>query len=75
MGVFRRTEKRHMEKNLIKQDIYKAFSWRAIAMLITFAISIVFLGDYKLAAGIAVIDSIAKIVAYIYHEKLWREYG
>mgnify|MGYP001170537431 FL=1 len=45
MGVFRRTEKRHMEKNLIKQDIYKAFSWRAIAMLITFAISIVFLGD------------------------------
>ena len=56
----------------IKRDWYKALSWRFIAMTITAIISVLITGSYELAAGIAVADSIVKILAYVYHERLWR---
>ena len=59
-----------MEKNL--RDWYKALSWRLIAMSITAVIALLVTGSYELAAGIAVMDSIVKILAYVYHERLWR---
>ena len=58
------------EKNL--RDWYKALSWRLIAMGITAIIALLVTGNYELAAGIAVADSIVKILAYVYHERLWR---
>lgn len=56
----------------IKRDWYKALSWRFIAMTITAIIAVLITGSYELAAGIAVADSIVKILAYVYHERLWR---
>ena len=56
----------------IKRDLYKALSWRFIAMGITAIIAVLITGSYELAAGIAVMDSIVKILAYVYHERLWR---
>ena len=56
----------------IKRDWYKALSWRFIAMGITAIIAVLITGSYELAAGIAVMDSIVKILAYVYHERLWR---
>ena len=56
----------------IKRDWYKALSWRFIAMSITAIIAVLVTGSYELAAGIAVMDSIVKILAYVYHERLWR---
>ena len=64
-------EKRYiMDKNL--RDWYKALSWRLIAMSITAVIALLVTGSYELAAGIAIMDSIVKILAYVYHERLWR---
>ena len=59
-----------MEKNL--RDWYKAISWRFIAMTITAIIAVLVTGSYELAAGIAVADSLVKILAYVYHERAWR---
>lgn len=59
-----------MDKNL--RDWYKALSWRLIAMSITAVIALLVTGSYELAAGIAVADSLVKILAYVYHERLWR---
>ena len=57
-------EKRYiMDKNL--RDWYKALSWRLIAMSITAVIALLVTGSYELAAGIAVADSLVKIVAYV----------
>lgn len=56
----------------IKRDWYKALSWRFIAMTITAIIAVLVTGSYELAAGIAVADSLVKILAYVYHERLWR---
>ena len=56
----------------IKRDWYKALSWSFIAMSITAIIAVLITGSYELAAGIAVMDSIVKILAYVYHERLWR---
>ena len=56
----------------IKRDWYKALSWRFIAMTITAIIAVLITGSYELAAGIAVADSLVKILAYVYHERAWR---
>tara|TARA_R100001443_G_C3275781_1_gene159119 strand:- start:220 stop:417 length:198 start_codon:yes stop_codon:yes gene_type:complete len=56
----------------IKRDWYKALSWRFIAMTITAIIAVLVTGSYELAAGIAVADSLVKILAYVYHERAWR---
>ena len=65
-------KKERQEKRNMAKDWYKALSWRLIAMSITAIIALLVTGSYELAAGIAVADSIVKILAYVYHERLWR---
>ena len=65
-------KKEKREKRNMAKDWYKALSWRLIAMSITAIIALLVTGNYELAAGIAVADSIVKILAYVYHERLWR---
>lgn len=65
-------KKEKREKRNMAKDWYKALSWRLIAMSITAIIALLVTGSYELAAGIAVADSIVKILAYVYHERLWR---
>ena len=64
-------KKEKREKRNMAKDWYKALSWRLIAMSITAIIALLVTGNYELAAGIAVADSIVKILAYVYHERLW----
>ena len=65
-------KKEKREKRNMAKDWYKALSWRLIAMSITAIIALLVTGNYELAAGIAVADSIVKILAYVYHERLLR---
>ena len=51
--------------------IYKAITWRFIATTITFLIAWAILGKVEYAAGIAWLDMLVKLVAYMGHEKLW----
>ena len=71
MGILRGEKEGHMEENL--KDFYKAITWRFIATTITFFIAWVITGTAEIAAGIAWLDTIIKIVAYMGHEKAWRQ--
>ena len=58
-----------MEENLI--IFYKAITWRILATTITFLIAWAILGKVEYAAGIAWLDMLLKLVAYMWHEKVW----
>ena len=63
-----------MAKNIMTENftiIYKAITWRFIATTITFLIAWAILGKVEYAAGIAWLDMLVKLVAYMGHEKLW----
>ena len=53
------------------RTIIKAFSWRFIATLITFAIAWVVTGELEFAAKIGVADTLIKLGAYYFHERVW----
>ena len=72
MGIYRGKKERHMEKDL-KRDFFKALTWRVLATTITVLIAWAVLGKVEYAAGIAWLDTIIKIVAYMGHERLWRK--
>ena len=58
-----------MEENLV--IFYKAITWRILATVITFLIAWAILGKVEYAAGIAWLDMLIKLVAYMGREKLW----
>jgi len=58
-----------MAENLV--IFYKAITWRIIAATITFLIAWAILGKIEYAAGIAWLDMLVKLVAYMGHEKIW----
>jgi len=49
----------------------KTLSWRAWATLITFLVSLIVMGEVKLAAEIGLLDTTVKLLAYYGHERLW----
>jgi len=58
-----------MAENLV--IFYKAITWRILATTITFLIAWAILGKVEYAAGIAWLDMLVKLVAYMGHEKIW----
>ena len=70
MGIYRGKKERYMEKDL-KRDFFKALTWRVLATTITFLIAWAILGKVEYAAGIAWLDMLVKLVAYMGHEKIW----
>lgn len=53
------------------RSIAKAFSWRVIGTLDTLFISFILTGKIALAASIASIDFVTKMVLYFFHERFW----
>ena len=53
------------------RSVAKAFSWRIVGTLDTLVISYVLTGKITLAASIASIDFLTKMVLYFFHERLW----
>jgi uncharacterized membrane protein len=62
-------EDRKSEKPI--RSIAKAFSWRVIGTLDTLIISYVLTGKISVAASIASIDFVTKMILYFFHERLW----
>jgi uncharacterized membrane protein len=60
-----------MEENL--KIFYKAITWRFVATIITFFIAWIITGTAEIALGIAWLDTIIKILAYMGHEKVWQK--
>lgn len=53
------------------RSIAKAFSWRVVGTLDTLIISYILTGKIALAASIASIDFLTKMVLYFFHERVW----
>ncbi|WP_439131905.1 DUF2061 domain-containing protein [Polaribacter sp.] len=53
------------------RSIVKAFSWRFIGTLDTLIVSYFLTGKIALAASIASVDFLTKLVLYFFHERIW----
>ena len=53
------------------RSIVKAVSYRIWGSLVTFLVAWLFTANFRLAAGIGVLDTVLKIGAFYGHERLW----
>ncbi len=53
------------------RSVAKAVSWRIIGTLDTLLISYILTGEVVLAASIASIDFVTKMILYFFHERIW----
>ena len=53
------------------RSIAKALSWRVVGTLDTLLISYLLTGKIAIAASIASIDFLTKMVLYFFHERVW----
>jgi len=68
------------EKSTYKEDavgekpirsVAKALSWRVIGTLDTLIVSYLLTGEMSVAASIASVDFLTKMVLYFFHERIW----
>jgi len=55
-----------------KRSIVKAISYRLFIALITVTIVFFLTGSLKLAGAISIIEIVAKMTIYYYHERIWQ---
>ncbi len=53
------------------RSIMKAITWRAGGTVVTFAVAWILTQEFKLAAQIGALDTVIKIGAFYFHERLW----
>ncbi len=53
------------------RSIVKAITWRTGGTVVTFAVAWILTQEFKLAAQIGVLDTLIKIGAFYFHERLW----
>ncbi|MBM4104608.1 MAG: DUF2061 domain-containing protein [Planctomycetes bacterium] len=53
------------------RSIVKAVSYRLLGSGVTFIVVLVMTQKFNLAAGIGIIDTLLKIGAFYFHERLW----
>ncbi len=53
------------------RSILKALTWRLIASLITAIIVFIITREAALSVSVGILDSVVKIFAYYFHERLW----
>ena len=58
-----------------KRSFLKALTWRGVAFIVTMLVAYLLTGTVAIAIGVAVIDSIVKVVAYYFHERAWDRLG
>jgi uncharacterized membrane protein len=62
-----------METHL--RSIAKAFSWRVGGTAVTFVVTLVISGQIELAVKVGVLDTLVKIGAFYFHERIWHRIG
>ncbi len=55
------------------RSIAKALSWRIVGTLDTLVVSYFVTGKIFLAASIASVDFLTKLVLYFFHERIWNK--
>jgi uncharacterized membrane protein len=57
------------------RSIIKALSWRFLATVITFSVSWIIIGEFKIAAEIGIADTLIKLGVYYSHERVWNRFS
>ena len=60
-----------MFEESVTRSVFKAISWRVIATLTTALVVYLITGSSEFAVTIGLIEGIAKIGLYYFHERLW----
>ncbi len=55
------------------RSIVKALSWRVVGTVDTLLVSYFLTGKIALAASIASVDFLTKLVLYFFHERIWNK--
>ena len=55
-----------------RRSFVKALSWRVFATLITMSVAYFLTEEVKFALEIGAIDTVAKLVIYFAHERVWQ---
>ncbi|WP_299058487.1 DUF2061 domain-containing protein [uncultured Polaribacter sp.] len=55
------------------RSIVKAISWRVVGTLDTLLVSYMVTGKIELAASIASVDFLTKLILYFFHERIWNK--
>ncbi|AHC73874.1 hypothetical protein P856_666 [Candidatus Endolissoclinum faulkneri L5] len=58
-----------------KRSLAKTLTWRAMATLDTFLISLIITDSFAWASSIASIEVLTKMFLYYGHERLWSRFG
>ena len=53
------------------RSVAKALSWRVVGTLDTLLVSYMLTGKISLAASIASVDFVTKLILYFFHERIW----
>lgn len=64
-------EDKNSEKPI--RSIMKAVSWRVLGTIDTLLVSYFVTGKIALAASIASVDFVTKLVLYFFHERIWNK--
>lgn len=55
------------------RSVVKALSWRVVGTIDTLVVSYILTGKISLAASIASVDFLTKLVLYFFHERIWNK--
>ena len=55
------------------RSIAKAVSWRVVGTIDTLVVSYFVIGEISLAASIAGVDFLTKLILYFFHERIWNK--
>lgn len=56
-----------------RRSLAKALTWRVISVTVTTTLVLALTGNVALSAAVGSIDSVIKLAAFYYHERLWHQ--
>lgn len=73
----KKIEKQNFEEDKVSErpvrSVIKALSWRILGTIDTLVVSYILSGKIVLAASIASVDFLTKLVLYFFHERIWNK--
>jgi len=73
--LFKRKEKTTYSEDSVGEkpirSVAKALSWRVVGTLDTLVVSYFLTGKISVAASIASVDFLTKLILYFFHERIW----
>ena len=67
-------KKNEIKKESKKKSIFKTFSWRIIAMTISYIVAYFFTSSHSISFWLVITANILSMIVYYFHERAWSFY-